>query len=448
MCNDQEFLHKHRDTDPKVMPLGPARYLLDLAMRYYNEYRRPLSEDTVALAMETDGIQLRRNRTEPAMVRRVWRDLDIFAVSSNGLPGAREQCGVYLQRRGTMVRVEQATVALDRGDLDAAEDILRRSRSADDREEPVTWSQTDYVLAQARYGMGKATIPTGLHDLDSAWRGGFSRSELGMVAAPTGIGKSQILCAMAAQAFWSGLTVLYYTFELTKEQIATRITLSCLEKGLYDLRLDEMQNEWIKAARGKRVSSLRGDYVVREGPLAWPQLEEDLERWHEEHGAYPDLLILDSIDDMQLPGKFDAEWQGLKAAWRKARSVAQDKKIAIWSSSQLDKASVEKARVSLKNVAGAYAKATVCHYVIGCSQTPEEKIDPSGPLLNLYILKDSIHGTTGGWIIVKTEWGDGDNGYPGWNTMESRNLPLVKGNYADDAPAPSRSGRTTRHSLS
>lgn len=429
LCHDKDFIHKFRDVDPKVMPLGPARYLVDLSLRNFNAYRTTLSQDTVAIAMESDGARLRRNRTEPNMVVRVWRDLDVFAVSEPGLPSAREACGVWLAARGAMARIEEASSVLDKGDWEAAEAILAKQHRPDAREEAVGYAHSDYILAEARYGTGRTNfIRTGIHDWDNALRGGYEPETIGMVAAPTGIGKSQVLSSFQAASFWQGKRSIYYTAELTPEQVTTRTTLGALRKGLYDLKLDAMDDEWLRAMRYNRVTEIKGDFTVRsmEG-IGWAQMQDDVDRYRDEHGAYPDVLFLDSIDDMTAPVRSGQEWQDLKQSWRTAREFAQRNHVAIWSSSQMKAEAVDGQFASLKKVAGAYAKATLCHYVIGIAQTPEERIDPGGPVMNLFILKDSLHGTTGGWIVVRTEWGDGDNGYPGMDLVEARNLPLLKG---------------------
>ena len=423
ICHDQAFLHRHREVDSRAWPLGPLRYIVNLALSHYREHRRILTDSVVELTVESDPVNLRRHRTDNAMVRSVWHDLGAFSVEDDGLPAAREMCSTWLQRRGILVRIERAGVSIDRGELEEAEELLRQPGGGDDREAPLSDADLTYVLADTLTRNAKGAIQTGLADLDRAWRGGIRGGEIGMIGAPTGVGKSQMLASFAAAAFWQGKRSLCYTFELTKAQMIERIGLAVLGKGKYDIKLEDLPKELATAARLRHKTKL-GRFFVQEGALSWPQLRFDLDAFRQEHGKYPNLLLLDSADDMPPPGKFDQEWAGLKMAYRHMRSLAQELRIPIWTSSQLTKEAVDAARISLRRIAGAYAKATLCHYVLGVSQTPEERDMHDRPLLNIFVLKDSLHGTTGGHLVCETEFGRGENGYPGFEIQEARHFPL------------------------
>ena len=55
---------------------------------------------------------------------------------------------------------------------------------------------------------------TGWSRMDEIIKGGLGKSELGVVVAPTGAGKSMVLVHLATQAILQGKTVVYYTLEL------------------------------------------------------------------------------------------------------------------------------------------------------------------------------------------------------------------------------------------
>jgi hypothetical protein len=70
----------------------------------------------------------------------------------------------------------------------------------------------------------REAIPTGLEELDSKdiLQGGLGKGELGVVVAPTGVGKSHMLVAFGAHAMKQGKNVLHYTFELSETQVGLR----------------------------------------------------------------------------------------------------------------------------------------------------------------------------------------------------------------------------------
>ena len=70
-------------------------------------------------------------------------------------------------------------------------------------------------------------VSTGWADMDSITGGGLGKSELGVVIAPTGAGKSMILVHLGSEGIKEGKTVIHYTLELQDTVIATRYD-SCI----------------------------------------------------------------------------------------------------------------------------------------------------------------------------------------------------------------------------
>jgi len=70
-------------------------------------------------------------------------------------------------------------------------------------------------------------LTTGWQEIDNLCGGGLGKSELGVVIAPTGAGKSMVLVHLGTQALKKGKTVIHYTLELQATVIATRYD-SCL----------------------------------------------------------------------------------------------------------------------------------------------------------------------------------------------------------------------------
>ena len=74
-------------------------------------------------------------------------------------------------------------------------------------------------------------IATGWKEMDSIFKDGLGKGELGVVIAPTGAGKSMALVHIGAQAVKAGKTVVYYTLELQDTVVGTRFD-SCMILGL------------------------------------------------------------------------------------------------------------------------------------------------------------------------------------------------------------------------
>ena len=100
----------------------------------------------------------------------------------------------------------------------------------------------------------EAPITTGWKDVDAIVGGGLGKSELGVVIAPTGAGKSMVLVHLGSNAVMEGKVVVHYTLELQDTVIANRYDSCITGYPLSDLRTfkDEIY-EQIKDIDGKLI---------------------------------------------------------------------------------------------------------------------------------------------------------------------------------------------------
>lgn len=73
-------------------------------------------------------------------------------------------------------------------------------------------------------------IPTGydMLDSDNVLNGGFRRKTLNLVGANSGIGKTMMMCNLAANAYLAGKRVLYISMETSASRLASRILANLL----------------------------------------------------------------------------------------------------------------------------------------------------------------------------------------------------------------------------
>ena len=63
------------------------------------------------------------------------------------------------------------------------------------------------------------TVPTDWSPINDLMDGGLGPGELGVVVAPSGVGKTWILTALGASAVRQGLSVVHYTMELSENYV-------------------------------------------------------------------------------------------------------------------------------------------------------------------------------------------------------------------------------------
>jgi len=436
LLHDEDFLRAHKSLDPNVFPPGPMRYLADLALRQWARYRNTVTASVLSQALEVEYTQLRKARATEEAVIRLYFELDTYAPDAPTLPCAREVCAAWLAQYALGAYVEQAGAALDRGDVEKAREKLSTAltSSGADAEDNV---QLSAFIGQPPRGFSGGAIPTGLYDLDKLWEGGIHPGELGIILGPTGTGKSMMAVALAVEAYWKNRNVLYYTFELTPNQILRRAVTGILQKGARSLKWGRnealnttlWQAELLRASKGRHMKEPpTADIDVRTGLMTIRDLIHDIDQYIAETGQPPGLVVLDSADELVPERQKRQGWEELKEIFTTLRGeVAQGREVPIWTTGQATREAVDKARISLKHVGASFAKAQKAHFVLGLAQTDQERDDVEGPWMNVFVLKDTHHGTTGGWLRCTATFGRGDNGFPGLEVHSTKGLPVLVG---------------------
>lgn len=425
LMRDKEFLKAHEAVSPAVFGGGSLSYLVRMALNSWKTHRTTLSDAVVQSEIDTDTSGLRRYKTDDAKVQDAWDNLNNnFAVDKASLPSVRNTAHNWLVKKTMLLGIDKASVALASDDTDAARIAINNAQfKSIARGDVLTLSPTDNPPAVKVVKVRKDAYPTGLYDLDRAWRGGYCPGELGMIVGSTGVGKSMVACLMAANAIWRGGHVVYYTYELTPEQIEYRIKHAILQKSPTTVTQD-WRTELALAAKARKIAVPTGwNLTIRNDTQTWPGIVADLDEYKLDHGKYPDLLIMDSADDVAPLVKRDARHTQLLEAFVFMRSeIAEARKIRVWSTGQLNRDSVDKARVNLRMIGDAFSKAQKSHYVLGFTQNEHDLQDASGPKLNVYVLKDSLHGTRGASFWCDSYWGVGNDGFPGLDIKTTKGL--------------------------
>jgi hypothetical protein len=240
---------------------------------------------------------------------------------------------------------------------------------------------------------------------------------------------------MAVEAFWKNASTLYYTFELTPNQILRRAVTGIFQRGVRSLKwgrnepLDPTlwQTELLRAAKSRHMPvPPTADIDVRAGLMTIRDLIHDIDQYIVETGQPPGLVVLDSADELVPERQKRQGWEELKDIFTTLRGeLAQGREVAVWTTGQATREAVDKAHISLRHVGASFAKAQKAHLVLGLAQTDQERDDAAGPWMNVSVLKDSMHGSAGGRLRCLTYFGRGDDGFPGMEVVETYGLPVV-----------------------
>ncbi len=417
LLHDLEFAKRHTSLPFSLFPSGGLRALAALAIDQALNYRRTTTLYVLDVALD-QVFEPEHYGSSEEEVRRMYHDLnDAFYVTDETRGRVIMVCEAWARQRQMGAALAEGAEALQKGDEEAASlAILQARKVTAVDEEPL---RLDRDIQQALGPLSEDGVATGFPYLDRVWHGGPRPGEFGVVLASTNIGKTQTLCYMAASAFKKNHRVLYYTFELHQKQVLRRIAAAVLQRPAGQVPIDEA-NDLLAQVRLQR--ELDVSFIeIRMGTKTVADLLMDIEEMETEHEK-PDIILLDSADDLVAVGKHQSEYTRAGEIYRDLRKLSLATETVIWTSTQATREAIDKARISLKHMGDSFWKARRAHFVLGFSQTRSQiEADPiNGGLMSVYILKDSQHGTPGRWFDVAPTFGPArpdEEGYPGFNEV-------------------------------
>lgn len=228
-------------------------------------------------------------------------------------------------------------------------------------------------------------VATGIPQLDvqEILNGGLGMGELGIIVAPTGVGKSHMLVALGAAALQRGVDVVHYTFELSEHLVGKRYDSHICNIDFSDL--PQFKDEVIKQYEEK--ADEMGRLIIKHYPsnsASIYTLRSHLERCAT-RGFRPGLMIIDYPDIMRSSRQFDSLRHELKLVYEELRAYADELRIPVWGASQSNKEGSSSDIVDLSNMSEAYGKAMIADVVISISRKAEEKAHGTG---RIYVAKN------------------------------------------------------------
>ncbi|MEO8483685.1 MAG: replicative DNA helicase [Acidobacteriota bacterium] len=180
-------------------------------------------------------------------------------------------------------------------------------------------------------------VPTGFVDLDEM-TSGFQKSDLIIIAARPGMGKTSFVMNMALNsAIEAGKSVGVFSLEMSKEQLFMRMLTSEARVDAHRFR-GGFFGEQDYARLVEAFARLHDAKVfIDDTPgIGILEMRAKSRRLKMEHGL--DMLIVDYLQLMQGRGKFESRQQELSSISRAMKILAKELEIPILALSQLSRA--------------------------------------------------------------------------------------------------------------
>jgi len=216
-------------------------------------------------------------------------------------------------------------------------------------------------------------MTTGWKRIDEICDGGLGKGELGVVIAPTGVGKSMALVHLGTQAIKKGKSVVHYTLELCSTTIASRYD-SCLTK--VELKDLHMFKEHIYG----KIKNLDANLIIKEYPTksASPgTVKNHLEKL-KQRGHDIDLVIIDYGDLLRPSVVRKEKRHELETIYEELRAIAQIYECPVWTASQTNRSGLNAEVVTMESISEAFNKCFIADFIFTISRTINDKKTNNG----------------------------------------------------------------------
>ncbi|MGN0475791.1 MAG: replicative DNA helicase [Ruminococcus sp.] len=227
--------------------------------------------------------------------------------------------------------------------IDSAEQKIydiRQGKSVDglERIDRVIYQTFDRLEKLSKEDENFKPVSTGISDLDKVITG-LNKSDLILLAARPGMGKTSFALNIARSvAVQSKKKVAFFSLEMTKEQLASRLLSVEALVGGVKLRTGKLNDEeWQRIISASDVLSKSEIYLDETSGITVPEMKAKLRRLRD-----VDLVIIDYLQLMSSAKAINNRVQEISEITRNLKIMAKDINVPVICLSQLSRASEQR----------------------------------------------------------------------------------------------------------
>ena len=206
---DKEFAQSIIDViEPTYFDNKYFQLITQMVKEYYTKYQSTPSFETLE--------QIAKTEISTEMVLKIVLDMfkKVQDAPFEGTVFVQEKAMKFCKQQELQKVMDKAQKIINQGDFesyDKVEGLVRQALQVGERDTGITdiFSGLDDVLNDDF----RHPIPMGIPGIDRLLKGGLAKGEIGVILAPTGVGKTTVLTKIANTAFNMGYNVLQIFFE-------------------------------------------------------------------------------------------------------------------------------------------------------------------------------------------------------------------------------------------
>ena len=365
---DKEFSHSILDViEPSYFDNKYFKTLIQLIKEYYKKYECTPSFETLE--------QQTKSEFPNETMLKILMDT-IGQVKNSPFEGSQfvqEKALKFCKQQELQKVMSKAQKVIDNGEFenyDQLEELVREALQVGEREEGLSdvFGNLDEVLNDDF----RHPIPMGIAGIDNLLNGGLAKGEIGVILAPTGVGKSTILTKMANTAFAFGNNVLQIFFE-DNPKIIQRKHFT-IWTGISPDELSDRKDEVLEKVRDVQ-NSMPNKLILKKLPsdtLTMNQIKNQVRKLIAD-GIKIDIILLDYIDCVVPDKNLGDEWKSEGSVMRGFEAMCHELDLVGWTATQGNRASISSEVVTTDQMGGSIKKAQVGHVIISVAKTLQQK---------------------------------------------------------------------------
>jgi len=351
---------------PKYFDNQYFKLIMQLVKEYYQNYQISPSFDALD--------QLTRIEISSEMAKKYVFDMlkEVKDASFEDHLFIKEKAIKFCKQQELKKAIRKVEGIMEKGDFesyDMCEEYIRDAISAGElsNEDFEIFSELEALLEEDY----RHPLATGIDGIDNILNGGLAKGEIGVILAPTGVGKTTLLTRFANTAYNMGCNVLQIFFE-DNPKIIQRKHFTCWT-GIPSQDLGEHKDTVLDKA--DEMKKTGGRLILKKLPsdeLNMLQIKNQVRKIISE-GVKLDMVLIDYIDCVIPDRSFNDEWKGEGSVMRKFEGMCHELNLAGWTATQGNRSSISSDVVTTDQMGGSIKKAQVGHVIISVAKTLQQK---------------------------------------------------------------------------
>jgi replicative DNA helicase len=343
------------------------KIIIQMIKEYHKKYDHTPSFDTLE--------QVAKSELQQETAIKVVLDT-IKKIKNAPIEGAdfvQEKALKFCKQQELQRVMKQAQKIIDGGEFenyDTLEEMVREALMVGSKDTTTmdVFSNLDQVLDEDY----RHPIPMGIPGIDRLLKGGLAKGELGVILAPTGVGKSTILTKIANHAYNLGFNVLQIFFE-DNPKVIQRKHFTLWTK-IHPDELSEKKDEVMTKVRDieKTMSNTLDLKKLPSDTKTMSQIKNEIRKMIGD-GIKVDMVVLDYIDCVLPDKNLGDEWKSEGSVMRGFEAMCHELNLVGWTATQGNRSSISSQVVTTDQMGGSIKKAQVGHVIISIAKSLQQK---------------------------------------------------------------------------